>query len=211
LSNQMKWEVGQLYSKDAVVLRGAFPSTIFSYKPKKNMKKSLGLSKKTMILNINRLDVRKRVDLLIKSFHLLQKEMKDLFLVIGGTGPEKESLRNLVKQLGIEDKVRFIGYIPENELLDYYASCDVFAHPNWADYAISPFEALALNKKIVCSNEMEFDKKNLENGNIFLADPTVEEFKKSLERAIISKTNDVDDLSNYTWTEYCSNILKELT
>ena len=201
-SNQMKWEVNKLYGKDAIVLKGAFPKEILNYQPKCDIKEKLDLTDKRMILNVNRLDPRKRVDLLINAFKQLCDKFDDVVLVIGGVGPEDESLRRLVKELNIQDRVMFVGYIAEEELWDYLASCDIFAHPNWADFAIAPYEALALQKKVVWSSETEVDEHLASNKHLFVADPNVKDFARGLEEALNTDVEGKDDLSNYTWDKY---------
>jgi glycosyltransferase involved in cell wall biosynthesis len=210
LSNQMRWEVKKLYGKDAIVLKGAFPSEIFDYKPKIDVKERLNLVDKRMLLNVNRLDPRKRVDLLIKAFKRSYDKYDDVVLVIGGVGPEEENLKALTKELNIHDWIKFIGYIKEEELWDYLASCDVFAHPNWADFAIAPYEALALQKKVVWSTEMEMDEHLLTNKHIFPASPTVDDFAEAIETALVTEVREKDDLSNYTWDKYCKEIMIKL-
>ena len=46
------------------------------------------------------------------------------------------------------------------------------AHPNWAEFAIAPLEALALNKKVVWSTEMEIDETLKEINMYFLLTPS---------------------------------------
>lgn len=210
LSNQMKWEVSKLYGKDAVVLKGAFPRDIFDYKPKQNIKERVGLKAERMILNVNRLDPRKRVDLLIKAFKQVSENFEDVVLVIGGVGEDDERLKDLVKQLDIAHKVRFIGFIAEGELWDYYASCDVFVHPNWAEFAIAPYEALALQKKVVWSTEMEIDELLVTNKHIFVANPTADDFAQAIERALTTDVSEENDMSAYTWDKYCEGVIREL-
>ena len=210
LSNQMRWEVKKLYGKDAIVLKGAFPSEILNYKPKRDVKERLDLVDKKMILNVNRLDSRKRVDLLIKAFKQVCNEIDDAVLVIGGVGQEDENLKALANQLDIQDRVKFVGYIKEEELWDYLASCDVFVHPNWADFAIAPYEALALQRKTVWSSEMEIDENLATNKHIFAADPTLDDFAQTIEKSLTTEVKEEDDLSLYTWDTYCEKILEEL-
>lgn len=210
LSNQMKWEVYKLYGKGAIVLKGAFPKEILSYKPKQDIKKELGLTNKRIILNVNRLDKRKRIDLLIKAFKLIHDENRDVILIIGGTGPEEQNLRDLSKKLDLLDYVIFAGYIKEEELWDYIIACDVFVHPNWADFAIAAYEPLALQKKVVWSTEMEIDKHLSSNRHIFPAEPTVEAFKRAIIKALNTDIQERNDMSSYTWDRYCDEILKEL-
>jgi glycosyltransferase involved in cell wall biosynthesis len=209
-SNQMKWEVGKLYGKEAIALKGAFPKEILYYKPKQDIKHRLGLNDKKMILNVNRLDPRKRVDLLIKAFKQVSEHFEDVFLVIGGVGPDEGRLKHLAQQLNLADKINFIGYIREEELWDYLAACDVFAHPNWADFAIAAYEPLALQKKIVWSTEMEIDDHLATNKHIFAANPTVGDFAQAIEKALSTEVTERDDLSVYTWDNYCEAIMKEL-
>ena len=210
LSNQMKWEVNKLYGKDAIVLKGAFPPEILNYKPKIDIKERLDLVDKKMILNVNRLDPRKRIDLLIKSFKQIYDKFNDVVLVIGGVGPEEDNLKALVKKLNIQDRVKFVGYIKEEELWDYLASCDVFVHPNWADFAIAAYEPLALQKMVVWSTEMEIDEYLSTNKHIFPASPTVDDFAEAIEKALSTDVKKNDDLSMYTWDNYCEGIMREL-
>ena len=206
LSNQMKWEVNKLYGKDAIVLKGAFPPEILNYKPKIDIKERLDLVDKKMILNVNRLDPRKRIDLLIKSFKQIYDKFNDVVLVIGGVGPEEDNLKALVKKLNIQDRVKFVGYIKEEELWDYLASCDVFVHPNWADFAIAAYEPLALQKKVVWSTEMEIDEYLSTNKYIFVAEPTIECLAKAIKRALATEVSEKYDLSDYTWEKYVERV-----
>lgn len=205
-SNQMKWEVNRLYKKEAIVFKGAFPSEIVNYKSKVNIKEKLGIENKKLILNVNRLDPRKRVDFLIKAFKQICDEVDDVVLVIGGIGPEEKKLKNLTKELNIEDMVKFMGYIKGDELWDFYACCDVFTHPNWADFAIAPYEALALQKKVVWSTEMEQDENIVMNKHIFVANPTVDDFAAAIKRALNTEVAENYDLSEYSWDAYFSKI-----
>ncbi len=211
LSNQMKWEVGKLYNKEATVLKGAFPEKIFRYTPSQDIRARLGLQGKRIILNVNRLDPRKRVDLLIKSFKLLLGRFDDLVLLIGGRGPEASNLEKLVSMLDLQDKVRFLGYIEEGELLDYVSCCDIFVHPNWADFAIAAYEALALQKKVVWSVEMEIDENLAGNRHVFAALPTVDGLAEAMENALTTVVPENNDLSAYTWERYFSALMSEIT
>jgi len=207
LSNRVRWEVRKLYNKDAIVLRiGPIPSQILSYTPKQNIKEKLGLRGEKVILSVSRLDPRKRIDLLIKAFAVLSNEMKDTVLVIGGKGPDEGSLKKLAKDLGVRDRIKFVGFIDEEELRDYYAACDVFAYPGWADFAITVYEALALQKNVVCSTEMEIDQRILATGRVFPADPSVGDFVEALKKALTAEIKTKIDLGDYTWDKYFNRI-----
>jgi len=150
------------------------------------------------------------VDLLIKAFGQLSNRFEDVVLVVGGTGPEEENLKNLAKDLGIEDKVKFVGRIDEGDLWDYYAGCEVFAHLNWADFALAPLEALALQKKVVWTTEMEMDEFLAQNRHIFVTKPTVNDAARAMGKALTIEVPERNDLSNYTSDVYFENLTKEL-
>ena len=213
-SNQMKWEVKKLYGKDSIVIKGAYPPEIFSYIQKQNIKEKLNLNDKRMILMVNRLVPRKRVDLLIKAFKQISENFNDVILVIGGKGPEEKNLKELTKNLNISDKVKFVGYIEEQDIWDYFLSCEVYAHPDHADFDISAYQPLALQRKIVWTSEMEIGEMLADNKHIFIAEPTVNDFAEALKKAL--KTDLYEDirekerLSSYTWDRYVGHILKEI-
>ena len=67
------------------------------------------------ICSVGRLDKLKRNDLLIKSLAYCDKNVK---LKIAGKGPEMDNLIALAKKLRVQDRVDFLGFVPDNDLLD---------------------------------------------------------------------------------------------
>jgi glycosyltransferase involved in cell wall biosynthesis len=199
LGNHMRWEVQKLYHKNSIVLPlTCFPEYFQGYVPKIDVKKHIGVDQNTKImLSISRLDPRKRIDLLIKAFAQIHNELDDTVLVIGGKGSEKPKLETLAKKLGIPDKVKLVGFIPENELWDYYASCDIFAYPGWSDFAMTIYEAYGFNKKIVCSSEIEIPLRS----NVFRTKPTVKDFANTLKVALNAPLEKID-FRELTWDNY---------
>ena len=200
LTDHLKWEIKILYGRDAVVARGCLPSEALLYRPKDDMKRKMGLQGKRIILSIGRLDPRKRIDVLIKAFARILPNYKDLYLVIGGTGEDEERLRKLTEKLGIRENVKFLGFVPDSELFDYYASCDVFSFPSWTSSGITPYEALAMGKKVVWTSEA--DEPVLGDKHVFVAEPNEKDFAKGLEEALNTDVEGKVDLSEYTWDKY---------
>lgn len=219
LSKRNQWEVKKLYGKKSVVYKGAFPKKIFTYHPKQNFKKTLGLTDKKVVLTISRLAINKRVDLCIKAFSSLSKNMPNLTLVIGGKGPEEHHLKALVKKLCINKIVKFVGYIKEDNLWDYYSTCcDVFVHMDLSDFNIAPLEALALGKKVIWSKEVEIDKflKSELHKWIFVADPNTVDTANAIKHALAFKPSKSDmlqiqeKLHYFTWDNLFKSMLKKL-
>ncbi len=75
----------------------------------------------------------KGVDVLLRSLPLIEHPVS---LTIAGAGPEADGLRRLSQQLGLDERVRFVGRVPDADLPDLYRSHDVFVLP-----AVSPAEA----------------------------------------------------------------------
>ncbi|MGD2205522.1 MAG: glycosyltransferase family 1 protein [Anaerolineae bacterium] len=103
-------------------------------------------------------DVRKNVAALVESFATVAQADDDATLIIGGKLPERDKPpfydpRPLVAELGIEDKVRFTGWVEEAHKPAVYrgAACAVFA--SWYEgFGLPVLEALACGTPLVTSN-----------------------------------------------------------
>jgi len=204
LTDQLRWEVEELYGKESVVARGCLPPEALDYHPRQDIRQKLGLGRQRVVFSVGRLDPRKRIDLLIRAFAEILPQYNDVRLVIGGTGDEEARLKDLAGRLGIGDRVIFTGFIPDSELFDYYAACDVFAFPSWTSSGITPYEALALGKKVVWTSEA--DEPVLDDSHVFVADPTISDFARGLSQALDARVEGKPDLSAYTWDRYFDTV-----
>lgn len=92
----------------------------------------------------------KGYDLLINAFYLFSKEHDDVRLIIGGTGEEESQLTSLVTSLGIEDKVKFEGYIERSKVIEFYRNCDIFVCSSKLEtFSIVTAEALCAGIPVV--------------------------------------------------------------
>ena len=126
-------------------------------------------------MSISRLSPQKNHLLIIKAVKDL-----DVNLRIIGDGELKNELENLVKDLGIEDKVSFITSIPNNEIQDYYHTSDIFAlayDPKIEGVPIPVLEALASGMPIVIPKPVKELSDGLDDSVLF-ADLTPESFKE---------------------------------
>ena len=103
------------------------------------------------IFAAQRLDSYKRTDLLIRALALVQNDVR---AVIAGTGPEEAKLHALAKEIGVEDRIDFVGKINDEQLIDYYAKCRlVFFAPFDEDYGLTTLEAFYARKPVVTAND----------------------------------------------------------
>lgn len=95
----------------------------------------------------SRIEVLKRQDLLIKALELAPKSLP---IVIAGAGGQSESLKQLINQLGLYERVRMLGAISEAEKIAYYAHCTaVFFAPFDEDYGYITHEAMLSGKPVI--------------------------------------------------------------
>lgn len=101
-------------------------------KNKNNLKEKLKdiLEGKKVLLTISRLEKHKGIDCVIKALPLILEKIPNLIYLIGGKGSEEEFLKKLTSDLNLNDRVRFLGFIQEDEIYDYYDLCDVFVLGN---------------------------------------------------------------------------------
>ncbi|SHM16165.1 glycosyltransferase [Ruminococcus flavefaciens] len=95
-----------------------------------------------------RLVYYKGVDVLLKAF----TKVKDCELFIAGTGELGDQLRNFVSSHNMEQKVHFLGFLPDEELRQAYADCDIFVLPSVAPseaFGIVQLEAMVYGKPVI--------------------------------------------------------------
>jgi phosphatidylinositol alpha-1,6-mannosyltransferase len=84
-----------------------------------------GVGARFLVLFLSRLVKRKGADTLIRAIAAL----KGSFAIIGGDGPERQTLQRLTRELEVTDRVVFTGVVPDDRLPEYYAAADVFCMP----------------------------------------------------------------------------------
>lgn len=79
----------------------------------------------------SRVTARKGINYLIEAIKILAPKYPEIYLKIMGDGNEKENLEKLVKELGLEKSVEFIGRVPREETAPYYQEASVFVLPSF--------------------------------------------------------------------------------
>lgn len=108
-------------------------------------------TEKPIFFYVGRHAEQKGLEHLIYGFDKYLEENKGL-LVLGGDGHLKDSLKDFVEILGIEESVRFEGFIPDKELGSYYNAADVFVSPSINEpFGLTISEALNAGTPVVCT------------------------------------------------------------
>jgi phosphatidylinositol alpha-1,6-mannosyltransferase len=86
-----------------------------------------------VLLTVGRLQRRKGHDQVLQVVARLRRSGLPVRYVVVGDGEERERLHALTRQLGLDDRVTFVGQASSTDLPGYYAAADVFVHPNRVD------------------------------------------------------------------------------
>jgi len=97
-----------------------------------------------VILTVGGLVERKGHDMVIRSLPSVCQRVPHATYLIVGTGPFRERLDELAAELGVRDRIIFAGKVPDDQLPDVYAMCDVFAMPSRARLASHDVEGFGL-------------------------------------------------------------------
>jgi glycogen(starch) synthase len=108
-------------------------------------------SEDLMVLFVGRLVWIKGVDKLIRAMPKVLQEIPNAKLVIVGLGDMRDYLEGLVRNLHLEDAIKFrFEFIPEEERIAHYAACDVAAYPSlYEPFGIVTLEAMSMEKPVV--------------------------------------------------------------
>jgi phosphatidyl-myo-inositol dimannoside synthase len=102
------------------------------------------------IICVARLIERKGQHHLIEAVKHLADQNIDVMLSLVGTGDSLGSYELLARDLGISDRVRFVGYVPREAIAEHFAAAHVFALPSYNEgMAIAALEAMASGLPVV--------------------------------------------------------------
>jgi glycosyltransferase involved in cell wall biosynthesis len=172
-------ELTQLYGineKKVHVIYNGVDIDLFKPRPHRaELRKEFGLNlNEKVVLFVGRLYHRKGLETLLHSVPPVLKEYGNVKFVISGTGfkEKEESLRNLAKELNIEDHVKFMGYVPDDKIPHIYSASDIFVLP--AIYENFPFailEAQSSGLPVISTKVGGIPEFLVDNQNGFLIDP----------------------------------------
>lgn len=185
----------------------------FNTKSKTTNKSDLGLQNDFIILSTRNLEPNYNIDTIINSFAKFAAQIPDAKLLMLGNGSQKDSLITLIKKLGIETQVKFIGYTLYDEIDKYYKSADIFISVPTSDAtSMSLLEAMACGAIPVVSdipanhewitdkaNGFIVDHNNIDNisdifNYIYKNQHLIEQYGKTNYNIIASKANHLEEM-----------------
>lgn len=147
------------------------------------------INDKKILLTVSRISSNERYkghEIVIQALPLIEDKLKTpvLYKVVG-SGDDVGYLRSLAAQVGVKDRVRFVGYLPHLSipLIEAYQNCDVFVMPSrverckngrWTGEGFGNvyIEAAACSKPVIASNQGGAAEAILDGVTGFAVDPT---------------------------------------
>lgn len=121
--------IKKYYNKESVVINPPVDTSKFC------ISKEIG----DYFLIISRLRPYKKVDVAIQAFNKL-----GLPLYIIGEGEDYDRLKSMAGP-----HIKFLGFVPDEEVAKYLSRCRAFIHPQEEDFGITPIEAMASGRPVI--------------------------------------------------------------
>lgn len=137
------------YRTKSRVIRNALPPAIEAQLAELRQAADPRTSHARRICAVGRLAEQKNYPVLLRAMALLP----DVTLDIIGSGPDSDALAALAAQLGIADRVHFLGQRPRRETLAHLAGTDCFVQiSRWEGHSLALIEAAKLGLPLVVSD-----------------------------------------------------------
>lgn len=113
----------------------------------------LGVGDGPLVVNVGRVAWEKDVGTLVEAAQRLARERPDVTIAVGGRGPALDHYRREVQRRGLEERVRFLGFVADEELPSLYRSADAFVMAStFETQGIALLEAMAAGLPAVASD-----------------------------------------------------------
>ncbi|MEM4312048.1 MAG: glycosyltransferase family 4 protein [Nitrososphaerales archaeon] len=222
VSHSMKDEIIYLYNvppeKVKVIPNGINLSKFNFSLDRSAVRKYFGLSdNEIVLLAVGRLTWQKGFDNLIKAMPLILQRFYNTKLIIVGEGHLRRDLKTLAYQLGVGDKVRFYGFLNDDDLLKMYKVTDILTIPsNYEPFGIVALEGMASGLPIIVSGVdglKEIVQNDINGVVVYPNDPN------NLANAIIKVISDREyynwlvknaheRVKKFSWESLCNELLK---
>lgn len=152
----MDWGKRMGFSGESVLIPNAvnvkhFTEPVSDEEIKKVQEKIGKKEGETWLITTSRLVHKNAVDDVIRA---LQHVGESVHFLILGSGPDEEMLKVLAKDLGVESRVHFYGFVDHKEIPAFYKACDIFIRPSRSEGMGNSFvEAMAADLPVIATQE----------------------------------------------------------
>jgi glycosyltransferase involved in cell wall biosynthesis len=119
-------ELGAELEKISFVYWGIDTQKFYPRQRSAKIQEELGVSDSPTVISLSSLEPLYDIESLIASVPLVLKEIPEAKFVIAGKGSQEMKLKELAKSLGVSASLRFVGWIPHDQVPEYIACGDVY-------------------------------------------------------------------------------------
>lgn len=167
--------------KDILVIENFVDNSRYQKKPIDAFRKVIAPHDEKILIHASNFRKIKRVEDVIKIFAAVHKELPSKLLLVGD-GPDRRIMEDLVRKLGVQDDVRFLG--KQEQIEEILLVSDLFLLPSeYESFGLAAMEAMAANVPVISSDAGGLPEINI-NG----------------ETGFTAAVGDVETMSNYAIT-----------
>jgi glycosyltransferase involved in cell wall biosynthesis len=160
ISQQTKTDLMDYFSLPAERIRVIHPAHRGIYYPEHDVDVIRGALERlgvfhNFILFVGSHEPRKNLKTLLQAYatYVTRHAGKELLVVAGGKGWLNDDLSQVAAELGIAERVRFLGYAQEADLRVLYSAAKLFVYPSmYEGFGLPPLEAMACGAPVITSN-----------------------------------------------------------
>lgn len=198
-----RWLFGDKeYDKGTVyLLNNAIDLNKYKYdvKIRKNKRKELSIKDSTFVVgHIGRFVEQKNHRFLIDIFDVIHKRHNNSILLLAGQGPLMDEMKQKVKNLGLEDSVRFLGQ--RSDAAELYQAFDLFLLPSlYEGLPVVGVEAQATGNLCYLSDAMTKETKVLDSTKFMSLSQSAEEWADNIMKDLetYKKHDTTQEVSEY--------------
>jgi glycosyltransferase involved in cell wall biosynthesis len=125
------------------------------------------------VLSVGRIESVKRVDLLIDAFSRVDSRLR---LIVAGDGTQRANTERRAEEMGVKDRVSFLGSVDDDDLIGLYRDALVVAYPPFdEDFGYVTLEAFLARKPVITCRDSGGPNEFVVHGeNGFVCEPTPE-------------------------------------
>lgn len=159
------------------------------------IRKQLGVPNNYIALfSVGELNDNKNHETVIRA--LAKLKQKNVFYSIAGNGPKQEYLEQLIVDLGLNDRVRLLGY--REDVSNLYKAADIYVHPSFREgLSVATMEAMASGLPVINGRIRGNVDLIDENGGILFDPSSVQDCVAAIERMILMSKEERSRMGAY--------------
>lgn len=174
--------LGSFRDRIKVIPNGINQGEVTISKTKENCRSELGIPHdKVVFLFVGALSKYKGPDVLLKSTNIVTKKNKDVTLIYIGEGQMRYELESLSTKFGLNEIVKFVGFVEEQKKFEYFKAADVFVLPSTLNTEVFPIVLLEAS-----ASKLPMVVSDLNTFKCFIQDGV---------NGIVTKNSDFNDLA----------------